>query len=75
MSLTRSVDWFTQLFLLVLRPVVYSGSGFLAKVLLSVYGLTCSIAVIPRKRLGAVKSLLRYGVDVTQKKLGSFKEK
>jgi hypothetical protein len=60
---------------MVLRPVVYSGSGFLAKVLLSVYGLTRSVAIIPKKRLGAVKSLLRYGVDVSQKKLGSFTEK
>jgi len=72
---TFSADWSTRLFLLVLRLVVYSGSGFLAKVLLSIYGLTRGVVIIPRKRMGAVKSLLRYGVDVLQKKIGSFKEK
>ncbi len=62
-------DWFATLFLFVLRPVVYSGSSFLAKVLLSLYGLTQSITVVQRKRLSAVKSLLNYGVTVIQKKL------
>ncbi len=64
-----------QLFLLVLRPVVYSGSTVLAQVVLSLYGLVCSVPVIPRKRLSGVKSLLNYGVAVVQKKLGSNKEK
>ncbi len=64
-------DWFLGLFLFVLRPVVYSGSSFLAKVILSLYGLIHSVTIIPRKRLSAVKSLLNYGVTVIQKKLTS----
>ncbi len=60
-----------ELFLFVLRLVVYSGSSFLAKVLLSMYGLINSIMVVPQKRLSAVKSLLHYGVAVVQKRAGS----
>jgi len=63
-----------ELFLLVLRPVVYSGSPFLAKVALSLYGSIHSVTVIPTKRAATAKSLLHYGVAVTQKKLGSTKE-
>jgi hypothetical protein len=66
-----SQDWFLKLFLVVLRLVVYSKSSFLAKVLLSLYGFIHSVALVPRKRMSAVKSLLRYGVDVIQKRLGS----
>ena len=66
-----SQDWFLKLFLVVLRLVVYSKSSFLAKVLLPLYGLIHSVALVPRKRMSAVKSLLRYGVDVIQKRLGS----
>jgi hypothetical protein len=50
--------------------VVYSGSATLAKVLLSLYGFTRSITVIPGKKVATVKSLLHYGVAVIQKKLG-----
>jgi len=57
------------LFLFVFRPVVYSGSSFLAKTVLSLYGLIHSITVVRKKRLSAVKSLLNYGVTVIQKKL------
>lgn len=64
-----------QLFLVVLRPVVYSGSTVFAQVALSLYGLICSIPVIPRKRFSTLKSLLNYGVAVVEKKLGSNKEK
>ncbi len=60
-----------ELFLFFLRPVVYSGSSFLAKVALSLYGFIHSIGVVPRKRLGAVKSLLRYGVSIIRKKLAA----
>jgi hypothetical protein len=64
-------DWSLKLFFVILRLVVYSKSSFLAKIVLSLYGLIHSVAIVPRKRLGAVKSLLRYGVDVIQKRLGS----
>jgi hypothetical protein len=64
-----------RLFLVVLRPIVYSGSTVLAQVVLSLYGLVYSVPVIPRKRLSGVKSLLNYGVAVVEKKLGSTKEK
>jgi hypothetical protein len=66
---------FQKIFLFVLRPVVYSGSSFLAKVVLSLYGLIHSVSVVPRKRLSAVKNLLKYGLVITQKKLGSSIEK
>jgi hypothetical protein len=62
---------FMALFLFVFRPVVYSGSSFLAKTVLSLYGLIHSITVVRKKRLSAVKSLLNYGVTVIQKKLES----
>jgi hypothetical protein len=69
-SKTESENWFTELFLFVLRLVVYSGSSFLAKVLLSLYGLIHSLAVLPGKKMSAAKSLFRYGVAVIQKWLG-----
>jgi hypothetical protein len=59
------------LFLLVLRMVVYTGSSFLAKVVLSLYGLIHSLAVFPGNRANAAKSLLRYGSAVIQQRLGS----
>ncbi len=64
-------DWFLKLFFVFLKLAVYSKSSFLAKMLLSIYGLIHSIALVPRKRASAVKSLLRYGIVVIQKKLGS----
>jgi len=66
-----SQDWFLHLFFVALRLVVYSKSSFLAKVLLSLYGFIHGTALVPRKRMSAAKSLLRYGVDVIQKKLGT----
>jgi hypothetical protein len=51
--------------------VVYSGSATLAKTLLSLYGFTRSITVIPGKKYATIKSLLHYGAAVIQKKLGS----
>jgi hypothetical protein len=65
---------FTGLFLLVLRLVVYCGSSFLAKVVLSLYGLIHSWTVFPKNRVSAAKSLLRYGVAVIQTRLGSTAE-
>jgi hypothetical protein len=62
-----SRDWFLELFLFVFRPVVYSRSSFLAKVVLSLYGFIQGVATVPRKRVSAVKSLLPYGVVVIQK--------
>jgi hypothetical protein len=41
----------------------------LAKVFLSLHGLIHSVALVPRKRVSAVKSLLRYGVDVIHERL------
>ncbi len=67
-------DWFLEMFLLLLRPVVYSGSSFLAKIALSLYGFIHSISIVRRKRLSAVKSLISYGVAVVQKRLASKKE-
>jgi hypothetical protein len=72
MSLKKTpTEWFTCLFLLILRPVVYSGSSFLATILLSLYGLVYSVTIVPRKRLSGAKSLLKYGVAVVQKKLAT----
>jgi hypothetical protein len=71
LSIRCKDSWFLKLFLFVLRLVVYSGSPFLAKVALSSYALIHSVTVIPRKRGGTVKSLLRYGLSVTQKKLSA----
>ncbi len=65
----RAQDGFLEVFLFVLRPVVYSKSSFLAKVVLSLYGLIHSVAVVPRKRVSAVKSLLHYGVEVVEQRL------
>ena len=58
-----------EVFLFVLQPVVYSGSSFLAKVVLSIYGLIHGAVTVRRKRLSAAKSLLNYGATVIQKKL------
>jgi hypothetical protein len=70
-SKKKSHDLFLGLFLFVLRLVVYSNSAFLAKVLLSLYGLIHSLAIVPRNRVNAIKSLFRYGLEVIQQKLGS----
>lgn len=71
----QKTDWCLKLFLLlVLRPVVYSKSTFLAKVALSLYGLIHSVTIIPNKRLSALKSLLNYAATITQKKLSTNKK-
>jgi hypothetical protein len=70
MNLKKSAqNGFLDLVLFILRIVVYSRSAFLAKVFLSLYGLIHSVALVPRKRVSAVKSLLRYGVDVIHQRL------
>ena len=51
--------------------VVHSKSRFLTMTFLSVYGLVHGVACVPGSRISAVKSLLRYGVDVFQHGLGS----
>jgi hypothetical protein len=70
MNLKKSAqNGFLDLVLFILRIVVYSRSALLAKVFLSLYGLIHSVALVPRKRVSAVKSLLRYGVDVIHERL------
>ena len=70
-SKKKSRDLFLGLFLFVLRLVVYSKSAFLAKAVLSSYGLIHSLALVPKNRVNALKSLFRYGVEVIQQMLGS----
>jgi hypothetical protein len=67
----KSDDTFSNLFLLILRLIVYSNSSFLAMTALSLYGLIRGVTCVPRKRASAVKSLMRYGVRVLQNGLGS----
>jgi hypothetical protein len=59
---------FSKLFLFVLRLAVYPKSSFLCMVLVSLYGLTFSIG-FPARRMNAMKSLVRYGVEVVQKRM------
>jgi recombinational DNA repair protein (RecF pathway) len=66
-----SDEAFSKLFLFILRLVVYSKSSLLTMTFLSLYGLIHGVARVPRKRASAVKSLLRYGVNVIQHGLGS----
>jgi hypothetical protein len=70
----KSEGAFSKLFLLVLKLAVYSKSTFLTMTTLALYGLITGVAYVPRKRLSAVKSLLRYGVSVFQRALGSQKQ-
>ena len=56
----------SKLSLFMLRLVVYSKSRFLIMTFLSLYGLIHGVACVPKNRLSAVKSLLRYGADVFQ---------
>ncbi len=70
-SKKASQSVFTTFFLFVLCPVVYSRSSFLAKTVLSLYGLIHGVTIVRKKRLSAVKSLINYGVTVIQKKLES----
>jgi len=60
----------SRLSLFILRLVVYSKSRFLTMTFLSLYGLIYGIARVPGRRVSAVKSLVRYGVDVLQHGLG-----
>jgi hypothetical protein len=62
---------FAKLFLFILRLAVYSKSSLLTMIFLSLYGLIHGVACVPRKRASAVKSLLRYGIEVVQQGLGS----
>ena len=63
--------WFSKLFLVVLKLLVYSESSLLTMTFLSLYGLVHGVACVPRKRVSALKSLLRYGVQVLQHGLES----
>ena len=67
----RSSCGVSRLSLFVLMLVVYSKSRFLTMTFLSLYGLIHGVACVPGSRVSAVKSLLRYGVDVLQHGLGS----
>ena len=67
----ESDDVFSKIFLFLLRLAVYSDSSFLIMTFLSLYGLVRGVACVPRKRLSAVKSLLRYGVTVVERKVSS----
>jgi len=69
--LWTSSSWVSRLSLFVLMLVVYSKSRFLIMTFLSLYGLIHGVACVPGSRVSAVKSLLRYGVDVLQQGLGS----
>jgi hypothetical protein len=69
----KSEGAFSKLFLLMLKLAVYSKSTFLTMTALALYGLITGVAYVPRKRVSAVKSLLRYAVSVFQRALGSQK--
>ena len=64
-------DAFSKMFLFILRLAVFTDSSFLIMTLLSLYGFIRGVACVPKKRASAMKSLLRYGVDVIQHRLGS----
>ena len=70
-SQQESDDALSKIFLFFLRFAVYSDSSFLIMTLLSLYGFIRGVACVPRKRLSAARSLLRYGVNVVEKKVGS----
>jgi hypothetical protein len=67
----KSDDTLTRFFLSILRLAVFTDSSFLVMTLLSLYGLIRGIVRVPRKRVSAIKSLLRYGVNVIQRALSS----
>ncbi len=69
--LRKSRSGVSKLSLFVLMLVVYSKSRFLTMTFLSLYGLIHGVACVPGSRVSAVKSLLRYGVEVLQHGLGS----
>jgi hypothetical protein len=64
-------SWLLKPYLAVLRLLVYSRSSFLTVMWLSLYGFVLGVASVPRERVGALKSLLCYGVDVLQRGLGA----
>ena len=70
-SLRTSSSGVSNLSLFVLMLAVYSGSTFLTMTFLSLYGLIHGVANVPGRRVSAVKSLLRYGVEVLQNGLDS----
>ncbi len=57
--------------LFVLRLLVYSRSSVLTMAFLSIYGLIHGVARVPKNRINAMKSLLKYGVEVFQHGLGT----
>jgi len=57
---------FSGLFFFVLKLVVYSKSKFLVVVFLSLFGVIQGAVRVPKNRVSAAKSLLRYGVEVLQ---------
>ena len=65
--LRDSDDALSKMFLFILRPAVYTDSAFLTMTLLSVYGLIHGVACVPKKRVSALRSLLRYGAVVLQR--------
>jgi hypothetical protein len=67
----RLSDRALELPLFVLRILVYSKSSLITMLFLSLYGLVEGIARVPKNRIGAVKTLLNYGVDVLQRGLGT----
>ena len=67
----KTGDACAKLLLLLLKPMVYSRSTTLLMILLSLYGLVHGVASVPRKRLSAVRSLVRYGADVLRRGLTS----
>jgi recombinational DNA repair protein (RecF pathway) len=61
----------SKLPLFVLKLAVYSKSSVLTMMLLSLFGLIHGVARVPKNRASAVKSLLKYGVEVFQHGLGT----
>jgi hypothetical protein len=64
-------NWLLKPYLVILKLLVYSGSSAFTVVFLSLYGFVLGVAMVPRARIGAVRSLLHYGVDVLQRGLGA----
>ena len=67
----KSKNLASKLPLFVLKLSIYSKSSFLTMSFLSLYGLIHGVACVPMNRVNAVKSLLRYGVEVFQHGLGT----
>ncbi len=61
----------SKLPLFALKLAVYSRSSVLTMALLSIYGLIHGVARVPKNRINAMKSLLKYGIMVFQHGLGT----